>query len=112
MKISKFNTSIKNATLKNSKTLILLIFSIAAGFFGGYAAVKSTQPVNSLMNASNETKQQIVSTEEEVFSSIAKDVGESVVSIDVTGVTQTTNFFGYTNNIQQQAAGTGVIVSD
>lgn len=92
---------------KKSPVLLMLVSSLAAGFIGGKFSTSSQQST-----ASNQTKQQIVSSEEQVISQVAKDVGDSVVSIDVTGTTQTQDFFGFSRNVEQQAAGTGVIVSD
>jgi serine protease Do len=95
---------------KRSPVLLMLVGAVASGYLGGWVATRDTQ--GSLSNASSKTKQQIVSTEEDVIQKIAKEVGESVVSIDVTGTTQTQDIFGFMNNAQQQSAGTGVIVSD
>jgi serine protease Do len=104
------STSTKKNLPKKPPVMLMLVSSVAAGFLGGWVAGRPNQ--SSLTNASNQTKQQIVSTEEAVISQVAKDVGDSVVSIDVTGVSRTTDFFGFSNNVQSQAAGTGVIVSD
>ena len=84
----------------------MLISSLAAGYIGGALSQKGVSSVSS------QDKQQIVSTEENVIQKVAKDMGESVVSIDVSGVSQTQDIFGFSRNVQQQAAGTGVIVSD
>ena len=101
----KKESSAPKSTSKKSPVILLLVSSVAAGYIGGALSQKG-------VNTSSQTKQQIVSTEEDVIQKVAKDVGESVVSIDVTGVSQTQDIFGFSRNVQQQAAGTGVIVSD
>lgn len=94
------------STTKKSPVILMLISSLAAGYIGGALSQKGVSSVSS------QDKQQIVSTEENVIQKVAKDMGESVVSIDVSGVSQTQDIFGFSRNVQQQAAGTGVIVSD
>jgi len=106
MKKSSTTQSDPKLTSKKSPVLLLLISSVAAGYIGGAFSQRNTAEVTS------QTKQQIVSTEEEVISKVAKEAGESVVSIDVTGIGQTQDIFGFRRNVEQQGAGTGVIVSD
>src|SRR6185503_9356411 len=58
--------------------------------------------------------QQYISNESQLIESIAKNVGQSVVSIDVTGQdTTSTDFFGFAfpQTQETQAAGTGFIIS-
>jgi serine protease Do len=90
---------------KRSPVLLMLISSVAAGYIGGLASKDVT--TNS---TSQSSKLQIVSSEAEVISKVAKDVGESVVSIDVTGTSTTQDIFGFSRSVDQAAAGTGVIV--
>jgi serine protease Do len=105
-KESTSKNTVTNKT-KKSPVTVILVAALLAGYAGGTFSSRGNQSM-----VSNQTKQQIVSTEEEVIQKVAKDVGESVVSIDVTGVSQTQDIFGITRNTQQQAAGTGIIVSD
>lgn len=100
-------TSTTTKPKKKISSFTLLLVSIMSGFLGGWAAGN--------LNRNNfqtpETRQQIVSSEAEVIADIAKTVGESVVSIDVTtqGVAQ--DFFGFQREYSQSASGTGVIIS-
>lgn len=105
------NKSSKSKNNKKSPVLLMLVSSVAAGFIGGWASDRSRGD-NSINNSSDAVKQQIVSTEADVISRVAKDVGESVVSIDVTSEAVARDFFGNQTAYQQQSAGTGVIISD
>jgi len=88
--------------------LLLVIFlSGGAGYIGGYAASKNNQ----LNTTGNAAKQQIINSESDLFNSIAKDVGESVVSINVTSSATRQSFFFGPQSYQQQSAGTGVIIN-
>lgn len=88
---------------------LLVLFCAAAGFVGGWAGAKA-QRENGLTSSSS---QQIVSSESELISSIAKDVGPSVVSVNVTSQASSRNPFGFGGfGGPQQSSGTGFIVSD
>jgi serine protease Do len=102
--IEKPITNIKPKA-KRTPVLLLLLSSVAAGYVGGLAS-KGV----STSSTSQSAKLQIVSSEAEVISKVAKDVGESVVSIDVTGTSTTQDIFGFNRSVDQAAAGTGVIV--
>lgn len=103
--------------LKRTPSLLVafaLIASLAMGFLGGYLGASSKNNTGNLSNASVSQQKQIVSSEGQLISSIAKNVGPSVVSVNV--VTQTTNsgsdLFGFSLPSQtQEAAGTGIILS-
>jgi serine protease Do len=89
----------------------VVLVALAAGYAGSYFQ-GNVHGVGSLNTANTAVQQRIVSSEAEVISKVAKEVGESVVSIDVTGTSTVQDFFGYNSQVQQAAAGTGVIVSD
>jgi serine protease Do len=97
-------------TKSRPSAILMICVSVAAGFIGGWAAVK-TGGSNDGVKSMSQT-QQYISSESEVISKIAKEVGQSVVSIDVvsTGVSQ--DFFGFQRNVEEASAGTGVIISD
>jgi S1-C subfamily serine protease len=57
-------------------------------------------------------QQQVISSESQMISNIAKTVGPSVVSIDVTSQRETGgSFFGYPGMSQARSAGTGIILT-
>lgn len=92
-----------------AQTAFIVLFAGAAGFAGGMIG-SSSNPVS--QNAiSNETRQQIVSSESELISSITKEVGPSVVSISVTTSRIYQGFFGLQES-ESSGAGTGVIISE
>ena len=92
-------------TKKFATVALMLLSSISAGYVGGYFGSKS-------MNGSNQSVQvarQEIDNESNLITQIAKDVGPSVVSINVVSQGNQQTFFG-TRTIQQESAGTGVII--
>lgn len=85
-----------------------LLVSITAGFAGGWFGSKSWEQNRKLAPA---TRQQVISSESQLINDIAKQVGPSVVSVNVTrqGVAQ--DFFGFDTPTQQQGAGTGFVLT-
>lgn len=92
-----------------AQTVFLVLFAGASGFAGGTLGSQANPA--SQNSLSNETRQQIVSSEGELISSITKEVGPSVVSISVTTRTMLQGFFGLQES-ESTGAGTGVIISD
>ncbi len=88
---------------------LLVLVSTAAGFGGGYLGSKADTASSSTLT--NETKQQIVSSEGELISDITKKVSPSVVSVTVTAQSTRNGIFGPEES-EQQGAGTGVIISE
>lgn len=92
-----------------AQTGLLVLVAAAAGFGGGLFGGNVDGDITNSLN--NETRQQIVSSEGELISSIAEQTGPSVVSITVTTTTARQSFFGIQES-EQEGAGTGVIISD
>ncbi len=103
MKIKKINPSSKLGV-----NALLPVLCLALGFFGGWLGFRlseSTAP-------NTEQAKQVVTEQSELISSIAKQVGPSVVSVNVVSQSVTQDsFFGY-SGAEQQSAGTGFIVSE
>ncbi|MDB5160663.1 MAG: putative HtrA2 peptidase [Candidatus Saccharibacteria bacterium] len=97
----------RRAQLASSLIVLCLLFGLIGGWFG--AAVYEHNKKNDPSAAS---RQQIVTSESQLFASIAKNVGQSVVSVDVQSQTTAQNFFGVFQPLTQQSAGTGFIISD
>ncbi len=87
-------------------SVFLVLVSATAGFGGGWVGSNA----RSNDSLSTKTSQQIISSESDLVSSIAKEVGPSVVSINVISQTTTRGFFGL-ESAPQESAGTGFIVS-
>jgi serine protease Do len=97
---------INKGAFPGSIMIISLILGFGGGVLGSKAADKTT-PVTTAQRA------QYISSESNLISSIANNVGQSVVSIDVEGQQQqATDFFGFQSApTQVSAAGTGFIIS-
>ncbi len=94
--------------VQSLSTAFVMVASLALGFGGGWLGASSKQENDSGIN---KVSQQVAANEGELISSIAKQVGPSVVSVNVTGQSQQTDFFGYGTSAPQQSAGTGIIIS-
>lgn len=104
----KTTTSIKSQPKKTKTSrfrMAPLVVAVAAGFAGGYIAPNNTSGANSA-----EVQKQVISSESELVRDIAKNVGEAVVSVNVTSETVGQDFFGFSRNFSEQGAGTGVII--
>ncbi len=92
-----------------SKTILLILLCGLVGFGGGLFGAQVNNH-GGLGNATTAQRQQYVSSESQLISQIAKNVGQAVVSIDTSSQTTTTDFFGFAFPQQQQGAGTGFII--
>jgi len=89
----------------NLRLLIFIIFAFIAGVFGGITGANIQSDDNAL--TSTRSGRQVISSESELITTLAKDVGPGVVSVNVLGQ-QTTGIFGGVQ--QEQGAGTGFIL--
>lgn len=94
---------------KTQQTGLTIIAVALIGFGGGW--VGSSVQDKAQSNSIAESKV-VMSTEGNVIADIAKNVGQSVVSVDVTQQVTTMGFFGGTTEREAQGAGTGIIISD
>lgn len=93
--------------------VLLLIVSITAGFIGGW--IGASNRINDNLTSTT-TQKEVVSSQDQLISSIAKTVSQSVVSVNVTSqsASPSDGFFGFGFSQQsqpQQSAGTGIILS-
>ncbi len=86
---------------------LFLLVTMSLGFAGGWLGSEAHDNPAKTTTAS----QQIVSSESQLISKIAKDVGPSVVSVNVTSQGQAIGAFGVSQSFEQQSAGTGFIIS-
>lgn len=90
--------------------LLMLLTAISAGFLGGWIGASSR--IADIKNSNTEIGQQIISSESQVISEIAKNVGPSVVSVNVVSEAVDNSFFGFGTTFEQESAGTGLIISE
>lgn len=109
---SKSAEIIKNALTKTQLLIVTgaFLLSLSAGFVGGWLGASSREGQDN--NLSNTQARQIVLNENEAISNIAREVGQSVVSINVVSETTATDFFGFDRQVMQRSAGTGFIISE
>ncbi len=91
---------------------LLVLVSTAAGFFGGWVGGNNRAQNFDPANSSDEARQQIVLSESQVINDIAEEVGQSVVSVNVTQERVSRGFFGFGEAFTQRSAGTGFILSE
>jgi S1-C subfamily serine protease len=88
--------------------VIALVLAALAGFGGGLLANNR----DNTLGTSLTDQKRIVSNQGELISQISKSVGPSVVSINTSTTTDSTDIFGFSSGDQtQKAAGTGMIIS-
>lgn len=104
----KQRVSSVNISKSHIKKVILVLVCLVAGVFGGLLGSSETRTNK---NTSNTVQQQIISNESQLINQIARTVGPSVVSVNVTGTATSSSLFG-PSSVQEQSAGTGVILSE
>ena len=92
-----------------------LIVALVAGFGGAWLEQRGNQSVGLSGSLSNQKR--IVTSQSQLINQIAKAVGPSVVSVNVniTAAASSQDIFnpnGFTQPTNEQAAGTGIILSD
>lgn len=95
-----------------------VVFVLVIGLLGGYGGALLQQHVSDsdLVTSSLSGQKKIVTSEGQLVSNIAKNVGPSVVSVNVSidqssSQSNTYGFFGFAAPQQEQAAGTGIIIN-
>jgi serine protease Do len=97
------------ASLKPLTVAAVFLLVLSTGFIGGWLGSKSRDHESQVSSVRN--GQQVIVKESEVINQIAKDVGPSVVSVNVTGQSVQSNFFGFSQPVESSSAGTGIIIS-
>src|SRR5262245_10518309 len=102
--------SIPAPTKRLSSVLAALLIIFGVGFGGGWLGARAYNHGGSPA-ASKDAKIQYVSGESQLIADIAKNVGPSVVSVDVKSQVSTTDIFGFSfGDTSQESAGTGFII--
>ena len=86
--------------------LVIAIFGFGSGWLGSYLENKSGNNQLSTTQA-----KEIVTSQGELTAAIAGDVSPSVVSIEATSTSETTDIFGDVTPTTQQDEGTGIIIT-
>ncbi len=86
--------------------VLLTILSVTFGFVGGYFGDQASEDG---AGGNQQAQRQQLSDESQLITQIAEDVGESVVSIDVTSRGVQDTVFG-TRAVTRASAGTGIII--
>lgn len=92
--------------------VLVLIVGLLGGFLGSWVENRNTN--GGIISGSLSGQKKIVTSTGQLISSIAKSVGPSVVSVNVNVTSQdqsTLGLFGFSQPTQEQAAGTGIIIS-
>jgi serine protease Do len=116
IKIPKFKKPESKNTMYGIFAAIFIIISLASGLVGGWLETRHDN--NGLLGTSLSNQKQVVTSDSQLISAIAKTVGPSVVSVNVS-IDQTTGsstdsgfgLFGFSQPEEEQAAGTGIIIS-
>lgn len=85
----------------------LVVLAAAAGYMGGSLRDNGQSSQDSLSK-----QRQIVVSGSELISQLANQVSPSVVSVGVTSQSNQTGFFGFSQPVTQQSAGTGIILTE
>jgi serine protease Do len=104
----KPSLAVASGIRRGGLAVLALAVAATAGFGGGLLAGRNGANINT---SSLTSQRKIVSSQGQLISQISKDVGPSVVSIKTNTTTQSTDYFGYGRTQDQQAAGTGMIIS-
>lgn len=103
----RIRQSNKAQTRRIATVIAMVAVAGIAGFFGGRVGHTDTLTTNTLSG-----QKQIVTSQGQLINKIAKDVGPSVVSVNVLTESTTSSFFGLDGQAaEQQAAGTGIVIS-
>ncbi len=87
-----------------------VIASAILGFGAGWFGASRNMNTN-LLSGTASSQKQIVTSESQLINSIAKTVGPSVVSVNVTSTSQNNGFFSFGLPQSEQSAGTGIILT-
>lgn len=102
-------SGVRGARIK--RLVIFLAVVLLVGFAGGWLGARQYNHRNSILGSDTKTKAQYISTESQLVAQIAKDVGQSVVSVNVKSQSQQQDLFGNSSPVNQQSAGTGFFIS-
>jgi len=94
---------------------VLLLFVLIAGIIGGFAGgwLETSDYKGQVLTSATTNQQRLVNNNGQLIIDIAKKLSPSVVSVVATSGTEysSNNVFGFSQPVQQQSEGTGIIIS-
>ena len=90
-------------------TILALVIFLAVMVGGGWIGAYLYENHHSIASTTS-AKQQYISDESELIAAIAKNVGQSVVSVDAQSQVTSQDIFGFNQTQNQESAGTGFII--
>lgn len=94
--------------LKRFGLLFLVLLGIASGFLGGWLGSSSHEHQQQIDSAES---RELINSESALINEVAEDVGSSVVSVNVTSTGKVNDYFGRSQSVEEQSAGTGIILN-
>lgn len=109
-------TAIAHSHFDRTKQIVAVgvLISAVVGFGAGWLGSNhASLTANGILTGTTSSQKQVVTSESELISNIAKTVGPSVVSVNVTSTSQNnSDLFGFPGLSQsEQSAGTGIIIT-
>lgn len=97
---------------KSLHYIFIGLIIVVLGFGGGWLGANANKSSNSQQN--RETQRVVLDQQSDLISSIADEVGQSVVSVNVTSQAESGVFglFGQPRESERSSAGTGIILSE
>jgi serine protease Do len=110
-KIKRPQLNLRQVITKGQAILLIavLIVGLVAGFFGGW--LESEGYKGQVLTSETTKSIKAIPASAQLITQVAKSIEPSVVSITATTTTQSSAFFGFSQPIQQQSEGTGIIIS-
>lgn len=98
--------------VSSSSIITVAIVGGLVGFAGGWLGSSYARSDNNILNGATNSQKQIITSESQLINNIAKTVGPSVVSVNVTSTSQNVgDFFGFGLPQSEESAGTGIILT-
>src|SRR4051812_42482261 len=89
-----FNAAGVVRRVKASSLIAVLVVALLGGFLGGWAESRHNGQTG-VLSGNLSAQQKVVTSESQLVNTIAKTVGASVVSVNVTSQAATQNYFGF-----------------
>lgn len=114
VKVKKFNAS----TWSYKTVIIFIVIALVSGYGGAWVEVNHNDQNGNIALGTLSNQKKVVTSQSQLINQIAKTVGPSVVSVNVSITADsssdtdgTNGLFGFSQPEQEEAAGTGIILS-